>query len=78
MKIACATFVDVNKKMIILLSCNIVDLIRLKIAFPLWLKPLATIVKRRRVTRQKTAVYFFDENLGPHSESAESSFTAKD
>jgi len=44
----------------------------------MWVKPLPTIVKLHRVTRQKTAVYFFDENLGRNSESLQSSFKAND
>lgn len=71
--------VDVNKRIIISLNCNIVDLIVLaKNNFSLWVKPLPTIVKLHRVTRQKTAVYFFDENLGRNSESLQSSFKAND
>lgn len=78
-RIACTRFVDVNKRIIISLNCNIVDLIVLaKNNFSLWVKPLPTIVKLHRVTRQKTAVYFFDENLGRNSESLQSSFKAND
>jgi len=78
-RIACTRFVDVNKRIIISLNCNIVDLIVLaKNNFSLWVKPLPTIVKLHRVTRQKTAMYFFDENLGRNSESLQSSFKAND
>jgi len=76
-KIACKTFVNVNKKIIISLSCNTVDLTGAKNNFSLWVKPITTIVSLRSTTRYKTAVYFF-ENLGPRSESAKSGLTVKE
>lgn len=57
-KIACRTFVDVNKKIVISLSCNTVDLTGAKNNFSLWVKPIYAVQqdKKQRCTFLKILV----------------------